>query len=170
MTIGKEPTGGRFRWRQIFPCQPVARFFSFHRVNTSGGVSVLKMSIMLGAVLSHWLIFLLPVTINGNEINESMMAGITSPQSIPLIWCCIIDFALTGNVYKTTNAKNQNLCHDACKAHPECMSSNYGSLIGLCELSSVTHYNYSGDLNERHGWIYTYTQLQVGPYFVISSF
>ncbi|XP_071798873.1 uncharacterized protein [Asterias amurensis] len=71
-------------------------------------------------------------------------------------WCVVVDFVLTGNVYKNETFPRQKICKRACHTDPKCISINFQLRGGQCEFSSANHANSSGGLSEKNGWIYIY--------------
>ncbi|XP_071798869.1 uncharacterized protein [Asterias amurensis] len=76
-------------------------------------------------------------------------------ESTPF-WCVVVDFVLTGNVYKNETFPRQKICKRACHTDPKCISINFQLRGGQCEFSSANHANSSGGLSEKTGWIYIY--------------
>ena len=77
-------------------------------------------------------------------------------------WCVVVDFVLTGNVYKNETFPRQKICKRACHTDPKCISINFQLRGGQCEFSSANHANSSGGLSEKTGWIYIYNSHKVG--------
>ncbi|XP_071798874.1 uncharacterized protein [Asterias amurensis] len=71
-------------------------------------------------------------------------------------WCVVVDFVLTGNVYKNETFPTQKICKRACRTDPKCISINFQLRGGQCEFSSANHANSSGGLSGKTGWIYIY--------------
>ncbi|XP_071785298.1 uncharacterized protein [Asterias amurensis] len=84
-----------------------------------------------------------------------LVYGILTP------WCGVIDYALVGRNYTTTNAtKNQKLCYQAClKDSPRCRSANYRPKDQECDLNCASHFDVcaGGRLVEQPGSLYTFT-------------
>ncbi|XP_071798872.1 uncharacterized protein [Asterias amurensis] len=76
-------------------------------------------------------------------------------ESTPF-WCVVVDFVLTGNVYKNETFPRQKICKRACHTDPKCISINFQLRGGQCEFSGANHANSSGGLSGKTGWIYIY--------------
>ena len=115
-----------------------------------------------GAAVGRCLVSLLSLVVAAGSVatHDRGPPGGIGDRSVSA-WCGIVDLALVGHVYNSTTAATHRQCWLACQAQPRCSSVNYAYRNGQCDLNTATH-NYTDDLSEGRGWMYTYSRMQVG--------
>ncbi|XP_038051002.1 uncharacterized protein LOC119724149 [Patiria miniata] len=102
---------------------------------------------------------LLIASLSGIKASRGL-GGVTTSLECESIsgWCSVVDFAMTGRVYRSTLASSHRLCWGACEVQPRCLSANYALQNGTCELLDAAYYDHSDDIRERRGWVLSYSR------------